>query len=84
MKHFNMKLMFGQARVNADFFRYFPDSCFKKYPPRSYFWQIYASLHPEQFGELYNVEMERIRQRRRRPQNIPVARENLVLLQANQ
>lgn len=81
MRNFNMKLVFQQARGQADFFRYFPDSCYKKYPPKEYFWRVYATLHPDTFHELYGQQVDRLRKRIRRPQALPIAPEHLGLLQ---
>ncbi len=79
-----MKLVFQQARGQSDFFRFFPDSCYKKYPPKEYFWRVYATLHPETFHELNTQQMERLRQRIRRPQSLQVAPEHVALLQNRQ
>jgi hypothetical protein len=84
MRNFNMKIIFQHARLQPDFFQFFPNSCFKKYPPKTYFWPVYASLQPQRFNELYAAEMTRIRRRIHRPFGITVDQEHANLLQQRQ
>lgn len=84
MRTFNMKTIFHEARHNNEIFSYFPDSCQKKYPPREYFWAVYATLEQETFSRLYNQEMNRVRRRIRRPQTLQMSAEHVVLMAQRQ
>lgn len=41
--------------------RFFPDSCFKKQPPKAYFWKVYYVCFGEKFTRLVQNEISSLR-----------------------
>lgn len=54
-----MKTIFNKARNVPNFFKYFLDNCFKKYPPREYFWKVCSTVEPDNFKRSYQNELSR-------------------------
>jgi hypothetical protein len=40
--------------------QYFPDSFFRRIPPKEYFWKVFATIEPDTFKNKYNDNLNRI------------------------
>lgn len=55
---------------------YFPNVFYKKNPPKSYFWYVYATLEKEAFKEKYDESLSRIICKIRKPETMIITKEH--------
>lgn len=61
-----------EGRMDANFMAYFPNSCYRRYPPKDYLWKTYATLEPEKFKDQYNQNLDRLLLRFKRPTTLQI------------
>lgn len=80
LKGFNAKTIMVQGRLDMEFMKYFPNSCYRRSPPKEYFWKVYSILQPEQFKKQYDENLNRIIRRCRKPETLKVGDEHRHLM----
>lgn len=60
-----MKSLWAELKNDDEATKYFPDSCHRKPPPRTFFWQVYAIVRPQQFKALVQNQVEMLKLRKR-------------------
>jgi hypothetical protein len=68
------------ARFDPTFMSYFPDTCRKRTPPRSYFWKVISAIKPAEFEANYTRVLDRLSQKIKKPEVMKVTPAHLELL----
>ena len=68
------------GRKDPEFMRYFPDTFFKRTPPKEYFWKIYATIEPDSFKKKYDENLDRETLRINKPETLKIQEEHRQLL----
>ena len=69
-----------EGRKDANSMLYFPNSCFKLFPPKDYLWKVYATLQPVKFKEGYDQHLDRLLYRIKRPTHLAILDEHKQLM----
>lgn len=55
--------MWHELKKEAFFASYFPDSCLKRVPEKTYFWQVFAVLKPNIYTSMLNEKIDSLKEK---------------------
>lgn len=53
-----MNLLWQTKKTDPTFIKYFPDSCLKRQPPKSYFWKVYFHCFKSEFNTNITTQID--------------------------
>lgn len=65
LKELNVKDLWFKMKQDLEFMRYFPDSCHRKVPSKTYFWKVYYYLKRYEFMANIDEQIKVLRKKNR-------------------
>lgn len=58
LKQMNVKQLWNNLKTESNVMKYFPDICYKRVPPKNYFWKIYYYLKKDSFKKQIETQIK--------------------------